>query len=496
MPDGTHPLYPRFCRPPNLGLVSLAGSLREHAQVRVADLILKRENVAAAVQEALETVRPDLVGLSCMTFQYPTAVKIARLIRGWNPELPIALGGYHATMAEEEVLRLDAGLFDFLCRGESEHTLRELVVSLENGRRGIDRIEGLTWKNGAAHVRNPDRPLCELSLLPKPDRRSRLWTGYKIHGMGFDMAETSRGCTMPCNFCSITRMYGRSFRAYPMERIIEDLEESANLGAKEIFFADDNLTLVPEHLEELCRTLSQSGLKKKLFFSTQASVAGLARDLSAVERMAQAGFNLVFLGIENVTSRNLLAYRKGDISHKTREVLGELRKNRMMIMGGFILGSPDDREEDLLEQFRFMEEHALDSYLVQILTPYPRTEMTTQLESEGLVVHRDLRRYSGHFANVRTRHLSSRQLDYLRWKHFPYYRSVRWFLKAVGPRMFPISVIKETLARSWECIVENARKLFISEEHAFMKNMEKHLSENLFFGEKPDVRWPDDEKTL
>jgi radical SAM superfamily enzyme YgiQ (UPF0313 family) len=207
--------------------------------------------------------------------------------------------------------------------------------------------------------------------------------------------------------------------------------------------------------------------------------------------MARAGFNLVFLGIENVSKRNLLTYKKGDITGLTRNVLRELRSNRMMIMGGFIIGSPDDTAEDLIEQFRFMEEEALDAYLVQVLTPYPKVPMTAELEGQGLIVNRDLRRYSGHFANVRTKHLSSRDIDYLRWKHFPYYRSFRWFTKAVGPHIFPLAVGLEVVARFFEGITEKFRKRFISDEYAFMKYMEKHLGANLFFGEKPDISWPD-----
>lgn len=492
MPDGTHPLYPRFCRPPNLGLASLAGSVKDEAEVRVADLILRRDDVQAAVAEALAAVKPELVGLSCMTFQYWTARKIAALIRRLAPGVPIVLGGYHATIMSDAIAREDGALFDFICQGEGEKTFLELVRALKAGRTRFEGILGLSWREGTEFRHNPERPLLDLAEVPLPDRRSRLWKGYRIHGMGFDTAETSRGCTLPCNFCSITQMYGRTFRTYPIRRILDDLEEAAGLGAREIFFTDDNITLAPGHLEALCDGLVARGLQKRLFLSTQASVGGLGRDLSIVERMARAGFNLVFLGIENVSKRNLLTYKKGDITGMTRGVLRELRRNRMMIMGGFILGSPDDTEEDLLEQFRFMEEEALDSYLVQVLTPYPKVQMTSDLEAQGLIVNRDLRRYSGHFANVRTKHLTSRQIDFLRWKHFPYYRSLRWFFKATGPRVFPIAVAVETVARVFEGIVEKFRKRFISEEYAFRKYMERYLSANLFFGEKPDIAWPDD----
>jgi radical SAM superfamily enzyme YgiQ (UPF0313 family) len=493
MPDGTHPLYPRFCRPPNLGLASLAGSLREDAEVRVADLILRRGDVAGAVREALEQCRPDLVGLSAMTFQYYTATRIAQLIRAWNPEVPIALGGYHATLMDEEISSRDGRLFDYVLRGEGERSFRELVRALGKGGAGLGAIAGLGWRDSGAWRRNPEGPLADLASLPLPDRRSRLWKGYHVHRMGFDACETSRGCKLPCNFCCINRMYGGSFRAFPLERILQDLEEAALLGARQVFFTDDNISLVPSHLEMLCKAFVESGISKRLKFSTQASVAALASNLGIIGRMAEAGFDLLFLGIESVTRRNLLALGKGDIRERTVEVLRELKRNGIMVMGGFILGSPDDREEDLLEQFRFMEEHALDSFLVQILTPYPRLPVTAELEALGLVANRDLRRYSGHFANVRTKHLSSRRLDFLRWKHFPYYRGPRWFLEALGVRRFPAAVGMEALFRLGEGLLEKARASFVSEDYAFRKYMERRLAENLFFGEAPELRWPDED---
>jgi anaerobic magnesium-protoporphyrin IX monomethyl ester cyclase len=497
MPDGTHPMFPRFCRPPNLGLASLAGNLKEDAEVVVADLILKRGEVPAAVREALDKVRPDLVGLSCMTWQYYTATRIAELVRRWNPDVPIALGGYHASTLYEEIARDDGRLFDLIFRGESEKTLQEAVRTLDRGERHLNSILGLSWKDGDLWHHNPARPVAPLSDIALPDRRSRLWSGYRVHHfIPFDCVETSRGCTMPCNFCSITQMYGRSFRTYHMERILDDLEEAASLGTRQIFFVDDNITLSPGHLERVCRGIISRGLHKRVGFSTQASVVGLARDFPVMELMAEANFSLVFLGIENVSRRNLLAYKKGDIVATTRRVVRELRANRILIMGGFILGSPDDDERDIVEQFEFMRRESLDAFLVQILTPYPKVPLSGELERAGLVVNRDLRRYSGFFANVRTKHLSSRDLDFLRWKHFPYYRDARWFLRATIPRRYPLLFLPEAFCRLGEMLVEKLRRTFVSEEYVFLKYMQKHLAANLFFGEKPEVCWPDVDGSL
>jgi len=493
MPDATHPLFPRFCRPPNLGLASLAGNLREEADVAVADLILRRKNVPQAVREALETVQPDLVGLSAMTFQYYTATRIAELIRHEAPGLPILIGGYHASMAYQEIASQEGHLFDFICRNEGEHTFLELIRGLKRGDKELHHLAGLSWKKGDEFVHNEPRPVAPLERIAPPDRNSRLWSGYHIHGMPFDFAETSRGCTLPCRFCSITRMYGRNFRSFDRERILEDLEGARSQGTKEIFFVDDNITLQPGHMEDLCKSIIERGLHKEVGYSTQASVEGLHRNPSVIEDMAEAGFELVFLGIENVSKRNLKAYKKGDIVHSTQEVIRELQRNNIMVMGGFVLGAPEDDQEDILEQFEFMKNHPIDSYLVQILTPYPSTPMTSELEQGGYIVNKDLRRYSGLFANVCTDHLSSRQLDYLRWRHFPYYRSLRWMRRAVAPKIYPWGIFKESLMRLGQWLLEESRILFRSREHAFKKYMEANLRDNLFFGEEPVITWPDAE---
>jgi len=494
MPDATHPLFPRFCRPPNLGLASLAGNLREEADVTVADLILRRNNVPRAVREALGAVQPDLVGLSAMTFQYYTSKRVAELIRHEAPEVPIIFGGYHASMSYKEIALHEGHLFDFICRNEGEHTFLELIGELKKGKKEFSHVAGLSWRKGDDYIHNKPRTVAPLEQIALPDRNSRLWGGYHIHGMPFDFAETSRGCSLPCSFCSITQMYGRKFRSFAMERILNDLQTAYSQGTKEIFFVDDNITLQPGHMEALCQNIVSRGLHQGMGYSTQASVAGLHRNLSQIENMAEAGFDLVFLGIENVSKRNLRTYKKGDIVAQTKEVIRELQRNNIMVMGGFVLGAPDDNEQDILEQFAFMKDQAIDSYLVQILTPYPSIPMTSDLEQGGYIVNKDLRRYSGLFANVCTNHLSSRQLDYLRWKHFPYYRSLGWFKRALAPKNHPWGIFKESMVRLGEWLLEEGRILFKSEEHAFRKYMESNLKDNLFFGEKPVITWPDVEE--
>ena len=89
-----------------------------------------------------------------------------------------------------------------------------------------------------------------------------------------------------------------------------------------------------------------------------------------------------------------------------------------MVIGGLIFGFPEDDEESIIENYRFMKTIGADGVYAQILTPYPKTGMRQNLIDEGLVTNKyNYKRYSGLWANVKTRHLDSDRLQYLFWYH-------------------------------------------------------------------------------
>ena len=72
-------------RMPNGALASLAGNVDPHHRVAIADLILARREVRGTVQRLVRELQPDVVGLSVMTFQRGTALKIAKFVRRLAP---------------------------------------------------------------------------------------------------------------------------------------------------------------------------------------------------------------------------------------------------------------------------------------------------------------------------------------------------------------------------------------------------------------------------
>ncbi len=404
---------------PNLGIACVAGNIDPEHDVYVIDLIRKRRKVRKYLTRTLTKIRPDVVGLSAMTWQFDTCVKIARLVRRLLPEVKIVLGGYHATLMAEEIADSEASRwFDYIVRGEGEEPCRRLVNALD-GRDRVEDIDSLSYRAGGQFVHNPRAESVDLTGFRRPVRdRRRLTSGYHSMYNKIEAIETSRGCLRSCNYCSIRHMYGRSFRTYPIARVMEDLDEIYyQRRTRWVFIADDNLVLAPDHVMNLCDAIIERGYRG-LKLVSQADCISMARNEEMVRKMAQAGFKSVFLGIENALPVNLVAMRKGDITAATRQAVANCHRHGIMVVGGLIVGFPDDDENAIVRNYEFFNSLKVDAAYCQILTPYPKTGLRKNLMEAGLVTNiDDYSLYNGLWANVRTKHLTTEELQYLFWYH-------------------------------------------------------------------------------
>jgi len=428
MPDSFEHMPPVAIRMPNGALASLAANVDAHHRVAAADLILARTAVGATLARLLTEHRPDLVGLSVMTFQRSTALALARLVRTVRPGARVVVGGYDPSLAPEAYERCNA--IDFIVRGEGEHTLRELLRAMEGGP-ALANVRGLTFRGGGGWTRNPPRPIAALAGAPLalPKREARVLSGYTLLGRPVDVVETSRGCTFDCSFCSIIEMRGRNFHRYPLERVLADIADARGRGARAIFLVDDNITLDVARFEALCRAIVDSGFDD-LDYVVQAMTAPLAQHGAALAPlMRRAGFRYVFLGIENVIDEDLgflrarakNARRTGGRTdgNATLEAIGHLHRHGLYVVGGLIVGNPSDTRESVEANLAFARRH-VDWPYIQHPTPYPGTPMTAEFRARGLIVDEDPAHYTGTTAVVRTDHLDGAEVEFLRW------RAERW----------------------------------------------------------------------
>ncbi|HSA93298.1 MAG TPA: radical SAM protein [Terriglobales bacterium] len=456
MPDSFEHMPALVIRMPNGALTSLAGNLDPRHQVVVADLILAQKTVRATVERLVRELQPDVVGLSVMTFQRRTAFRIMELVRALRPEARIVVGGYDSSLAPEAYV--ESGLADFIVRGEGELTFCELLRALEKpaeSRDGLTEIPGLTSRFGSEWRQNPPRPAHDLEsgAIRLPNRAARVLRGYTMLGRPVDVVETSRGCTFDCSFCSIIEMRGRNFHTYSFDRVLADISDARAHGARVIFLVDDNITLNVRRFEALCRAIIDSGLNR-LHYIVQAMTSAIAAHGDALAPlMRRAGFRYVFLGIENILASDLAFLRAGsknalrengrNTGNATLRAIDCLHRHRMYVVGGLIVGNPEDTAESVDANLDFARRH-VDWPYIQHPTPYPRTPMTKDFLAAGLIINNRLEDYDGTTAVVRTRHLPAHEVEYRRWRaerwmkvrHLPsVFRQNPWFGLTHGPRM-------------------------------------------------------------
>lgn len=415
MPDIVHTYPDSVITTPNLGLSSIAGNLDKRHRVTIADLVVKRKNVKEAVLEALNKTQPDMVGLSAMTFQYHTALRIARLIKELFPHIKIALGGYHATLMHKEITdSKDAEFFDYIFRGEAETGFNEALNKLEEGD-DLEGVHGLSFKKNGKFIHNKKRELENLDKIKPPDRSVRLWNKCNIFSVPFDCVESSRGCLNSCNFCNMRMMYGKTFRTYEISRVIKDIENAKNSGTRLMFFTDDNITLDVPRYEALCDEIVRHGLND-IVYAVQASSAGIASSESLAPKMARAGFRIVFLGMENTSKKNLQELQKGDIVDKSRRAVKLLHADNILVAAGLIVGNPDDDYESIKETIKFAGDLKADFDGSQFLVPYPKTVIRKKLLAGNLITNTDdFSRYNGAYANTKTKYLSDKELEFIKF---------------------------------------------------------------------------------
>jgi radical SAM superfamily enzyme YgiQ (UPF0313 family) len=400
------------------------------------------------VERLVREIDPAVVGMSVMTFQRKTAFKIAALIRRMKPDVRIAVGGYDPSLAPEQYKLPDSGI-DFIVRGEGEVTFRELLDTLQDGK-ALDGIAGLSYRDGESWRDNAARAVHSLDgdEIRLPDRDARVLHGYTMLGRQVDVIETSRGCTFDCSFCSIIQMRGRNFHTYSFERVLNDIRDARHHGAQTLFLVDDNITLNVHRFEGLCKAIVAAGLNdvEYVIQGMTSAIANNGETLAPL--MREAGFKYVFLGIENIleddlqflraNSKNLLRENGKKTGNATLQAIEYIHRNKMYVVGGLIVGNPDDTRESVEANLRFARRY-IDWPYIQHPTPYPGTPMTVDFRNRNLIINERVEEYDGTTAVVRAEKLEAEEIEFLRWRaerwmkmaHFPIalFRNPRFVLK-------------------------------------------------------------------
>jgi radical SAM superfamily enzyme YgiQ (UPF0313 family) len=476
MPDSFEHMPSLAIRMPNGALASLAGNVDPHHRIAIADLILVQDRVRETVETLVRTHDPDVVGLSIMTFQRRTAFQIVKLLRQLKPSMRIVAGGYDPSLAPEVYGPPDSGI-DFIVRGEGEVTFSELLRALEDDG-DLCAIAGLSYREGAGMRHNAARHVSTLDAaeVRLPNRAARVLHGYTMLGRQVDVIETSRGCTYDCSFCSIIEMRGRNFHTYPIDRVLADIRDARDRGARCLFVVDDNITLDAKRFARLCQAIVDAGLND-IDYIVQGMTSAFAKDGETLAPlMRRAGFRYIFLGIENVLPGDLAFLRAGaknaerehgrTVGLAAIKAIDLLRRHGMFIVGGLIVGNPDDTRESIEANLDFARRY-VDWPYIQHPTPYPGTPMTKDFRERDLIVNERPEEYDGTTAVVKSGPLEAEEIEFLRWdaerwmkvRHMPAaFAHSPWFVGTNALRMFRYT-FRGTRLRTWLGL-EDTREAF------------------------------------
>jgi len=356
---------------------------------------------------------PDIVGITVfVSAAINVCYEIAKIVKEINPYCIVVFGGRHPTAEPEETLKVDE--IDIVVRGEGELTFRDLVMGGTP-----EYVKGISYKSNGKIRHNPDRELIkDFKNIRYPARHLTKKNKYNMLTMRLETVETSRGCSYQCKFCTTPSFSKGVWRSRPIEKIITELKMiSENKKITDILFVDDNFTSDTKRIEKFCERIIECKKNTEISdfkFIAQVRADSIVKAPQMVKKMAEAGFWIVFVGIESVREEILKNMRKGFIFNKVLKALQILHNNNIIIIGNVIIGFDlNATEEDIRKNIKFLKKVEVDVITFTLLTPFPGTQIQKELEKNNLIVSKDWSKYTLIDPVIKTYQLSPKKLQEL-----------------------------------------------------------------------------------
>lgn len=348
---------------PPIGIEYIAAALQPHLEkVTFVDLRLPGPMRNLKTLKAFVSEEIDLLCIS-INWEYHFR-EVCGLVNSLPREVKTIIGGKQATDTVEEIFEACPGV-DVVVRGEGEEAIAEIGQGAD-----LKHILGISYRDGARLVHNPNRPLQKVDSYRFPDRslRGRKYHldlgGIALRGEEFDIILTSRGCPHNCKFCTFTLNPWGQKRTYSARSMDSVLEELRQISAGIILVADEDFFVNPARAKAICERIVAEGIRKR--FLVQARIE-VFRHPDVLEAAEKAGVKVFLLGIESPTDRILEQLNKGFDTATLRKAFETFRRYTFYYHGYFIYGNVTETEEEMMRIPLFATELGLDSITYQKL---------------------------------------------------------------------------------------------------------------------------------
>ena len=314
----------------------------------------------------------DLVGVSTVSYLYDSAIELGIWLKENNIAPMVIIGGPHITCAPETLHQC----FDFGVVGEGEQTFLELLdgfmaySSLEE----LSLIPGiLSWQYGEPQLSAPRALLPDLDLLPLPD------VDVFIKESTIPSVLLTRGCPFACDFCISFAMWEQKVRHSSPEHTIHLLSDlNQKMGGLEVMVIKDDIAFISlKYLKDVIDCTNRIApdlleIPKVVYARADIFTDNFAKALKVF------GVYKVVFGFESGSERilKLLKGPSARVEHN-QKAIDIAHRHKLITAGHFIIGVPEETEDDLLLTYNFiiknMHQGKLASPTTTVLTPFPRT---------------------------------------------------------------------------------------------------------------------------
>jgi anaerobic magnesium-protoporphyrin IX monomethyl ester cyclase len=373
---------------PPLGIQTLAPVLRQYGhEVILFDTChpdMKKEHISNEIANQ----QPDVIGLSFLsTTSYKYMKQVAEYLKSRTPGIPIIIGGPFATKNAELIL-VDCDYVDYVGIGEGEELFPDFLENM--GQPG--KVKGLVYRMNGKVIRNPDRPMIQdLDQFPYPDRKSLpieyieslpLEVPAVLSLEKFCTMQTSRGCPYTCIYCDIPLLSGGKWRSRSPEHVLGEMKELNEAGYRSIYLTDDHFLQKRKRIQAICEGIIENNLQ--FTWGCEGRVDSVA--VSEFPLLKKANCTMLAFGVEAGTQKILDRLKKRQKLDQIEYAINEAKKSGIdTIHGFFLVGAPDETEEDIMESFRFAARLKIDTFGFNRLSVYRGTPLWNEYVERGII---------------------------------------------------------------------------------------------------------------